>query len=136
MVRDRYIGKESRNRLLLMRRAWAMLAVLSILIMGFVSPGAAGMQTESQERAAIVALFGPGVLCETAQSDDQIAVSHAYHCMLCSAHKVLAPVAVDSVVVFSSEASPAVAWNETSVEFGVADLQERPNKPRDPPAIG
>jgi len=87
------------------------------------------------DRAAIIALFGGGALCEPTKDGTPQTAAHINHCVLCATQRVEAP-APDAVLIsFTAVTQESPAWAEDSAPAPLGAVASRPHKPRDPPTI-
>jgi cytochrome b561 len=136
MARIKHPFRSARARLPLWQRVTALFALLALLLTGFGLPAAALASPADADRAATLAFFGAGVLCEPAGSSDApAALPHSHHCVLCATARLDIP-AVEAIAAAFLPVTqrPAVRVEVPPLPLSVG-IAARPHKPRDPPAF-
>lgn len=127
--------KTLRHRPTFARRIAAVFAVIALLLSAFSGPIAMAKPMDA-ERAAIIAMFGGGALCEPTDDGAPQSAAHINHCVLCTVQRVEAPAPEAILIAFTAVTQETPAWSDDAAPAPLGEVASRPHKPRDPPAIG
>jgi hypothetical protein len=135
MVSHRQLRKTLRMRPTFGRRIAAAFALIAVLLSAFSGLVAMAQPMET-ERAAIIAMFGTGALCEPTKDGAPQTAAHINHCVLCTVQRVEAPAPEAVLIAFTRVVQESPAWADDISPAPMGTVASRPHKPRDPPAIG
>jgi hypothetical protein len=135
MAANRHLRKPRRTRSTFGQRIAAVFAMLAVLLTVFGSP-MAGAKPLDDQRAATVALFGAGALCEPTDDGSPQSVAHINHCVLCTVQRVEAPELEAVLIAFTAMTHAVDIWAKDEPSAPLGEVASRPHKPRDPPAVG